>query len=169
MESQQQSPRIELLQEKMMVGMRQQMSFAENTTPQLWQRFMPRRKVIEHAVGAELYSLEVYPANFFDSYDPTAMFDKRAAVEVSSYNNIREGMEALVVPAGLYAMFLHRDPASESHNTYTYIFTELLPQSAYVPDDRPHLAVIGEKYKHEDPTSEEEICIPVKIGNELMQ
>lgn len=45
---------------------------------------------------------------------------------------------------------------------YNAIFTQWLPANAYMVDDRPHFAVMGAKYKHNDPESEEEIWIPVK-------
>lgn len=55
-------PRIETLPEKHFTGMRIVMSFAQNRTHELWQRFMPRRKEIENVVGSTLHSLEVYPS-----------------------------------------------------------------------------------------------------------
>lgn len=38
-----------------------------------------------------------------------------------------------------------------------------LPASDYNLDNRPHFEVLGEKYKNNDPTSEEEIWIPIKL------
>lgn len=37
-----------------------------------------------------------------------------------------------------------------------------IPSSAYEVDQRPHVEILTEKYKHNDPNSEEEIWIPVK-------
>jgi AraC family transcriptional regulator len=37
-----------------------------------------------------------------------------------------------------------------------------MTKSAFLLDDRPHFAVMGAKYKSEDPSSEEEIWIPIK-------
>jgi AraC family transcriptional regulator len=39
----------------------------------------------------------------------------------------------------------------------------ILPNSAYALDDRAHFEVLGEKYKNNDPSSEEEIWIPIKV------
>lgn len=154
-------PRIQSIAEKKFAGRRLTMSFADNRTRELWQGFMPSRREIAAAVGTELYSIEVYPAHFFNAFDPEAAFEKWAAVEVSSFDALPEGLETLTVPAGLYAVFPHRGPASEAIITYTYIFQTWLPASEYRLDDRPHFAVMGEKYKNEDPDSEEEIWIPV--------
>jgi AraC family transcriptional regulator len=52
--------------------------------------------------------------------------------------------------------------ASEAPAFYQYIFNSWLPGSGYRLDNRPHFAVMGEKYKNDDPNSEEELCVPVK-------
>lgn len=158
-------PIIKTLTEKKLVGHFIEMSFIENKTFQLWNGFMPNRKEIKNAIDANLYSLEVYAENHFDNFDPNDSFQKWAAVEVSDYSTIPEGMETLIVPTGLYAVFLHSGPLAEAHKTYHYIFTEWLPNSEYTVDDRPHFAVMNEKYKKDDPTSEEEIWIPIKSRN----
>ena len=125
---------------------------------------MPRRREITNAVGTDLYSIEVYPPRFFDAFDPEAKFEKWAAVEVTGFDNIPDGLETLTIRAGLYAVFLHRGPASEAIITYTYIFQTWLPASEFKLDQRPHFAVMGEKYKNEEPDSEEEIWIPISPG-----
>ena len=83
-------------------------------------------------------------------------------MEVTNYDNIPAQMEALVVPSGLYAVFLHRGPASGAEKTYRYIFEKWLPDSEYTVDSRPHFAVMGEKYNKDSPDNEEEIWIPVR-------
>lgn len=155
------TPRIEQLPEKKLVGKCINMSYSDNKTAQLWRGFMPRRKEIVHPVGTDLYSLELYPSGYFDRFDPNATFEKWAAVEVSTLENIPDGMETLIAPAGQYAVFLHKGPASDGPKTYQYIFQTWLPNSDFTLDDRPHFAIMGEKYKHNSPDSEEEIWIPV--------
>ena len=113
-------------------------------------------------MGIELYSIEVYPPSFFDPFDPEAEFEKWAALEVSDFKVVPEGMETLISPHGLYASFIHRGPASDGPITYGYIFRTWLPASAYQLDTRPHFAVMGEKYKKDQPDSEEDIWIPIK-------
>jgi AraC family transcriptional regulator len=156
-------PRIETLKEKKLAGKRLRMSFTRNQTFQLWRSFMPERKKIRNMAGPDLYSVEVYDNPlFFSNFSPAAEFEKWAAAEVTSFDDIPEGMEPLTLPQGLYAVFTHVGPASEGHKTYEQIFGSWLPASGYVVDDRPHFALMGDKYLHEDPASEEEIWIPVK-------
>ena len=42
------------------------------------------------------------------------------------------------------------------------ILTKWLPHSNYNLDDRPHFNVLGDKYKNNDPDSEEDVYIPIK-------
>lgn len=153
---------IKLLGEKKLVGKRVQMSFAINTTRDLWQSFMPHLKEITNRTGKELFSAEVYPPLFFQHYSINTNFEKWAAVEVTDHNNIPKEMEAFVFPAGLYALFIHKGKAEKGPETYRYIFMDRLPESGYELDNRPHFAVMGEKYKRDDDASEEEIWIPVR-------
>jgi len=154
--------RIETLKEKKLIGQYIRMNFIENKTFQLWSSFMPRRKEIKNTVDSDLYSLEVFPVGHFDNFDPNNSFQKWAAVEVSDFNEVPSKMETLVIPSGLYAVFTHKGPQSEGHKTYHSIFVEWLPNSEYTVDERPHFAVMSEKYKKEDPDSEEDIWIPIK-------
>jgi AraC family transcriptional regulator len=154
--------RIENLAEKKLIGNYIKMNFIENKTFQLWNGFMPRRKEIKNSIDSNLYSLEVFSVGHFDNFDPGNTFQKWAAIEVSDFEEIPSEMETLIIPAGLYAVFTHKGPASEGHKTYHSIFVEWLPDSEYKVDERPHFAIMGEKYKKEDPNSEEDIWIPIK-------
>jgi AraC family transcriptional regulator len=154
--------RIETLSEKKLIGKHIEMSFIENKTFELWSSFMPSRKNIKNTIDDNLYSLEVYTLDHFDNFDPSKTFQKWAAVEVQNLDTIPENLETLIVPDGLYAVFVHYGPASEAHKTYHPIFTEWLPNSKYTVDNRPHFAVMNHKYKKDDPDSEEEIWIPIK-------
>lgn len=158
-------PRIEKLTEKKIVGKRITTSFSINRTKELWQSFMPIRKEIKNNIGSELYSIEVYPESHFINFNPNNEFEKWAGAEVTDFLSVPTNMETIVIPTGLYAVFIHKGPASNGHKTYQYIFADWLPKSEYLLDNRPHFAVMGEKYKHEDPTSEEEIWIPIKPKN----
>lgn len=153
--------RTQTLPQKMLVGLSMAMSFTDIKTPLLWRTFMPRLGEIKNRLGADRYSAEVYAPGYFKNFNPAQPFTKWAAVEVSNLSDIPAGMETLTLQ-GQYAVFLHKGPASQGRHTYDYIFLNWLPTSGYVLDDRPHFAVMGAKYKHEDPASEEEIWIPVR-------
>jgi AraC family transcriptional regulator len=75
---------------------------------------------------------------------------------------IPKEMEPYLLPEGLYAVFNYKGAASQGANMFRYIFGTWLPASDYLLDNRPHFEILGEKYKNEDPESEEEIWIPIK-------
>lgn len=155
--------RIESLQSKSCVGMRAKISIIDNTTPDLFRNFMPRRNEVLHRSSGDVFSAQVFPGNFnFQQFDISRTFEKWAAVEVHQTGKIPAGMEVLVIPAGLYAVFLHKGPASEGERTFRYIFAEWIPNSEYEIDDRPHFEILGAAYKNNDPESEEEVWIPIR-------
>jgi AraC family transcriptional regulator len=41
-------------------------------------------------------------------------------------------------------------------------FNNGLPDSQYLLDKRPHFEILGKKYKHNHPNSQEEVWIPIK-------
>jgi AraC family transcriptional regulator len=156
------NPKIETLLEKKLIGKKIMMSFSENKTLELWRGFMPRRQEIKNTIGSELYSLEVYPPGYFNNFNPNTPFEKWATLEATNFDAIPNEMETIVIPTGLYAVFLHKGPASEGAKTYEHIFRTWIPNSDYIVDERPHFAVMGEKYKQDDSSSEEDIWIPIK-------
>jgi len=155
--------RIQLSPQRYFIGKRQTMSFAQNKTFELWRSFMPHRWEIANMIGKELYSMEVYPAGYFNNFNPANEFEKWATVEVTDLNNVPAGMETLTAPVGLYAVFIHKGPASDGPITYQYIFQSWLPTSEYLLDERPHFAIMGDMYQAESADSEEDIWIPVKL------
>jgi AraC family transcriptional regulator len=149
------------LLEKKLIGKRLTMSLSQNKTGQLWGSFMPRRKEIKNAASKDLYSMQIYSPTHFQNFSPDNEFEKWAAVEVSSFDSIPPDMESYTLVGGLYAVFLHKGSSTDTR-TFQYIFGTWLPTSDFVLDNRPHFELLGEKYKNNDPTSEEEIWIPVK-------
>lgn len=146
---------------KKMIGIHKSMSFAENTTYELWKEFMPRRSEIVNTVATDLYSIQLYPPSFFNSFNPNSKFDKWAAIEVDGIEVIPPGMESLIIPEGLYAVFMYRGDARNASSFFQYIFSNWLPTSGCSLDIRHHFEILGEKYKRNDPDSEEEVWIPV--------
>jgi AraC family transcriptional regulator len=156
------TPRISMLNEKKLVGKRLSMSFADYKISELWRSFSPRRKEITNSINEELISMVLYKANHFTDFKPSNEFERWAAVEVSSFDNVPNEMETFVLEGGLYAVF-HYQGLNTDPTIFQYIFGTWLPQSDYELDVRPHFEVLGEKYKNNDPSSEEEIWIPIKM------
>lgn len=156
-------PRILTIPSKKLVGRKLRMSLSANRTTELWQFLMPRRKDIPNKLNSDLFSVQVFnPDMEFSNFTPETVFDKWAAVEVSTYDEIPEGMETLDIPGGLYAVFDYKGSPVDFAPMFQYIFGTWMPGSDYEVDKRPHFDVLGEKYRGNDPDSEEEIWVPVK-------
>jgi AraC family transcriptional regulator len=155
--------RIESLAQKKIVGKHLKMSLANNKTFELWQSFRQRQKEIKNTVGSDLYSIQVYSSAFNpNAFTPHTEFEKWAAIEVADFDDVPEGFETYTLKGGLYAVFIHKGTPQTFSNTWQYIFYQWLPQSGYQLDDREHFELLGEKYRHNHPESEEEVWIPVK-------
>ncbi|MBT9187836.1 GyrI-like domain-containing protein [Zobellia russellii] len=157
-------PRIVELEEKKLVGHALKMSLANNRTFELWSGFMSLKKHITNSIGSDLYSLQVYdtfPGEV--GFNPTTEFTKWAVTEVSAYGAYAKDFKTLDLHGGLYAVFIHKGPSSEFAKTMNFIFKEWIPSSKYELDRRPHFEILGEKYKNNQPDSEEEVWIPIKL------
>lgn len=151
-------PRITELQPKTLAGKHVRMSLANNKTGLLWQSFLEQRKQLA-VINDLLYSLQLYTIDYFTAFDPANEFTKWALAEVNDTSNLPEGFAPFYLPGGLYAVFNHTGSGTE---IFQQIFTQWLPQSGYLLDDRPHFEVLGEKYKNNSVDSEEDIWIPVR-------
>jgi len=156
------TPKIITLDEKKLVGQNLSMSMTHNRTFELWKNFMPLRHQIKNKINSDFISMQAYaPSYNVLQYKPDEVFEKWATVEVSDFSAVPENMESFVLPAGLYAVFTHKGPASAGPQVFQYIFGTWLPNSDYTLDKRPHFEILGNKYKNEDPDSEEDIYIPI--------
>ncbi len=153
-------PRIETLTEKKLIWKRLTMSLSNNKTGELWRSFMTRRREISNNLTSEMFSIQVYdkPVDFGNLNQE---FEKWAAVEVSDFGTIPDGMETLKLEGGLYAVFQYKGSSTDT-TIFQFIFGTWLPNSDYLLDSRPHFEILGEKYKNADPNSEEDIWIPIK-------
>lgn len=138
------------------------MSYADYRIGELWGSFMPRRREITNSLSNDLISLVVYSPIHFVDFKLTNKFERWATVEVDNFNNVPEGMETFILSSGLYAVFNYKGMSSGASAFFKYIFSEWVPNSDYIIDDRAHFEVLGAKYKNNDPSSEEEIWIPIK-------
>lgn len=155
------TPRIETLQDKKLIGTSVTMSLINNKTGEIWKQFMPAKREINNNLTDDLISMAIYPASHFVNFNPANEFEKWAAIEVSDFESVPEGLKAFTLKGGLYAVFDYKGLSTDS-SVFQYIFGTWLPNSEYILDNRPHFEILGNKYKNNHPESEEEIWIPVK-------
>ena len=147
-----------------MIGIHDRITLQHNTTAQLWGAFGPRLAEIKDRVSPNLFAIQVYDDGVdVRTFTPETEFEMWAAVAVPDGAPVPAGMEALAIPAGRYAVFIHRGPARTFQATTSrYIFQEWLPVSGYTLDARPHFQVMAPGYRPDDPEAEEEIWVPIK-------
>jgi AraC family transcriptional regulator len=156
----QMNPKIKTFPQTKFIGKHLSFTYADYRAFELWSSFMPRRKEIQNSVGTELYNIQVNPENF--DFSPTSPFVKWAAVSVSNFDFIPEGMETLVLEEKMYAVFNYKGDQSGAAAFFNAIYTQWLPTSGYELGNHPQFELLGEKYKNNDPESEEEIWIPIQ-------
>ena len=154
-------PIIKTLKEKKLIGMSMEMSIIDNKTAELWKTFRSRSGEVQNRISEDFISLQKYAPNHFDNFNPKNQFVKWACVAVVNFENIPSGMDTLILTDGLYAVF-HYQGSSADPSIFQYIYGEWIPNSDYNLDNRPHFEVLGPKYKNNDPSSEEEIWIPIR-------
>ena len=68
-------PRIEVLGELKLAGLRMTMSISANKTRELGQNFQQRRKDITNTVGKNLYPIQLYDDHYFKTFNPHSTFE----------------------------------------------------------------------------------------------
>ncbi|HMS28622.1 MAG TPA: GyrI-like domain-containing protein [Saprospiraceae bacterium] len=148
------------IEEQLLIGIQNEMSLMNNLTPQLWQAFKPRLQEIKSRTDHHLISLQIYPGNYFTEFNPERRFRKWAAVQTHSDSDVPKGMELLHFVGGDYAVFHYKGPLHDK-SIFQKIFTEWIPQSAFVLDNRPHFERFSDGLTLQSPEWEETIYVPV--------
>ncbi len=153
---------IKTIDPKYLVGMHMTMSLSDNKTPELWQKFMPRRAQVGNKKSSDFISMQVFEEHEKNLFSPSTMFEKWAVVEVADNKNVPDGMESYILSGGLYAVFIHNGPVTAFPKTMRYIFENWLPESEYELDNREHFEVLPKTYQPMDPKAWEKVWIPIK-------
>ncbi len=157
------NPTIKTFPTTKFIGMNLSFSYANYRAFELWSSFMPRRKEIQNIIDSELYNIQINPNNF--DFQPNTPFVKWAAVAVSSFDNVPDGMETLEIKESLYAVFNYKGNQANVATFFKSIYTVWLPNSDYELGNHPQFEILGEKHKNDNPSSEEEIWIPIQLRN----
>jgi AraC family transcriptional regulator len=154
-----QSPVIKDIPNLLLTGISMEMSLSNDQTPTLWGKFRRQQKQHFAADPDFFFSVTVYPSLYFENFNPTTLFTKHALVKPEYAGEMDLGWERFSLPGGLFAVFSHKGPDS---SIFQYIYTQWLPQSGYVLDNRPHFEKLPSGYIPGHPDSEEEIYIPIR-------
>jgi AraC family transcriptional regulator len=136
------------------VGLKYHGKNENNEIPQVWEAFHPRIDEIKNMVtDRTAYGISA-------SMDPaTGEFDYVAGFEVSSGDDVPEGMVCFEVPGGKYAVLNTTLP--KIGETFRHAYETWMPAAGYRPTGGPEFELYGEGFDVEDPSSEFELCIPI--------
>jgi len=135
---------------------------AQPQTQALWQGFRPRRGDITGFTSADNYNVQQYPSFDLDHFDPHQEYTQWAAAPVTADCPVPDGMQELILPGGLYAVFRYRGRAWEFQPSAQYIYGEWLRLGPYDLGGLSHFEVLGPDYLGPgNPNSEEDVWIPI--------
>lgn len=156
-------PHFETIPPCRLVGLSMRMSVASDRTAELWRSFMPRRSEVRNQMNQELISMEIFDDTFeLHTFTPQTEFEKWAAVRVTDFSGVPDGMRTHTLSGGLYVAFKHIGPADKAAQALQYIFTEWLPRSDYERDRREHFEVMAPNYRSDAVDAEETLWIPIR-------
>jgi len=141
------------------VGMRYYGANKNNEITELWNKFVNRIREIKNRVEHKT-SLGVceYVPNLTDE----SQFGYIACVEVSSLDEVPEGMVGQVVTSNKYAVFTHKGPVDRLGDTYEYIYSTWLPKSGYEPAPAHDFELYDDRFNLGSENSQMDIYIPIK-------
>ena len=161
-------PVVKQIPDKLIIGRKIATSITQYNPFELWSKFMPKRKEILNPISAEVLSIQIFQEDTFasTSFNENTLFDMWAAIEVTKIEQPPADMESYIIYGGTFVTFTLKGEQPTLTEQYNYLINDWLPKEGYCIDNRAHFQVMGDKYKRNDPNSEEEAWIPiVKIGN----
>lgn len=125
----------------------------------LWDRFIGRAARIPNRIGDAMFGV-IYGRPETERTHPHEL-QYIAAVPVSATDEVPEGMVAWIVPAGTFAVFIHRGPIRTIGETVSAIYRDWLPQSAYQHAETADIELYDHRFCPDGADSEMEYWISV--------
>lgn len=131
------------------------------TTLKLAANFLQRRSEIKNCINQrEVFGLSMDPEDYNPETDPFEFF---VGIEVSSNEDIPEGMVFREIPANTYVLFTFKGPFENAGAVHAYLYTTWLKQSGYELSSLYNIEIYDER--NHGPESEEsltDIIFPVR-------
>jgi AraC family transcriptional regulator len=127
--------------------------------PPLWGRFDQRSGEVPNRVGHAMYGI-IYGRPEAERSHPHEL-QYIAAVAVSNPARAPAGMSVHTIPAGTFAVFLHRGPIQNIGETCREIYRVWLPQSAWAHAEIADIELYDERFCVEGQEAEMEYWVSV--------
>lgn len=131
------------------------------TTIKLGYNFIDRRAEIINSInGKEVFGISTDPEDYNPEIDQFEFF---IGVEVSSNENIPDGMVYRELPANTYALFTFKGAADNAGAVHAYLYSTWLKQSGYELSGLYNIEIYDERnYGPESEESITDICFLVR-------
>jgi AraC family transcriptional regulator len=121
------------------VGMKYRGRNEKNEVPELWESFVPRMGEVQKRTDMTT------SYGVMDNFDSeSGEFDYIACVEVTSSEELPEGMVVIKVPEQTYAVF--KTPLPRIKETFGQIYREWLPESDHKRTSGPEFELYGKEF-----------------------
>ncbi|MBP6323058.1 MAG: GyrI-like domain-containing protein [Fusobacteriaceae bacterium] len=148
-----------------LIGLKEKIYMGSNTLTVLWGKLLDRKHEIKNLISENCYGV----AENFVFNPHLSSLEETVSFEVRDFSFIPEGMVTKVLKPQTYLVFTHKGPLftmkdgkCSLEKTYENIYFETLPKSGYRVDHAFNFEYYDERFKHEDPSSEFDIYIPIK-------
>lgn len=128
--------------------------------PPLWRAFLARIQEVPLPLAPERYGACLCLSDQVEKEHPDEML-YLAGVPVQAGATPPPDMVSLTVPAGNYAVFVHRGPVETIRHTLNYIYGSWLPKSGHTLRNAPHLEVYDHRFKLGAADSELDVYVPI--------
>lgn len=128
--------------------------------PPLWEQFCARAGNVPHRIGGDMFGV-IYGRPESERSHPDEL-QYIAAVPVSSIDQLPEGMSSRTIPAGTFAVFIHRGPIYKIADTCREIYRVWLPQSGYQHTGIADIELYDHRFCPDGEDSEMEYWISVR-------
>lgn len=148
------------------IGLQGTTKIINNQLYNLWDCFLKRINQVE-AITKPLVYFEIHPFEDHENtsvYTEETVFSKIASIQVSTLDEVPDGMIARTVPEGKYAVFTHRGSIANIQMSYDYIWGTWFARSGHLINERDDF----ERYDEQrfkgvyHPETEVDIYIPIK-------
>jgi len=155
-------PNIITKPEMTVIGISTTYQYDDFNLSKMWSVFKQRKAEITSMIpdthGFGIY--ENYQENA--GIDETTVFTYLCCAEVSSLNDIPEGMVGRVIPEQMYAVFTHKGTVDNIDNTLRYIWGDWLPTSKYSYANKPDFELYSKRFIPDNQKSEIDLYIPIQ-------
>lgn len=122
--------------------------------PQVWEELNTRSREIENSSPGFAYGVMLGEEDGFTKY--------LAGFATADDFTTPTGMEAIAIPAGLWAIFTHYGSLENLQESNRYAYQEWLPNSEYEMRMSPHIEFYSPKSEGNEEEMEMEFWIPIE-------